>query len=165
MPQPNKQEDTRPWHRQFWPWFLIALPASVVAAGLVTLFIANRHADDLVVDEYYRDGLAINRQLERKQQALELDLSAQIRIDGQSLLVDISGPVSGNSLTLHLSHPMEAARDISLVLHRTGSGLFASPLTQAVAPHWHWVLEPTLDEGWRLDGSLTADNFEHALSN
>ena len=23
-----------PWYRQFWPWFLIALPATVVVAGL-----------------------------------------------------------------------------------------------------------------------------------
>ena len=43
-------EDTQPWYRQFWPWFLISLPASVVVAGLSTLYIANRHADDLVVD-------------------------------------------------------------------------------------------------------------------
>ena len=36
-------EDTVPWYQQFWPWFLILLPASVVVAGLTTLVIANRH--------------------------------------------------------------------------------------------------------------------------
>ncbi len=26
-----------PWYKQFWPWFLIALPASVVVASLITV--------------------------------------------------------------------------------------------------------------------------------
>ena len=55
--------DTLPWYRQFWPWFLIALPACVVIAAIATALIASRHADDLVADSYYKDGLAINRRL------------------------------------------------------------------------------------------------------
>ena len=27
----------RPWYRQFYPWMLIALPASAVIAGLLSL--------------------------------------------------------------------------------------------------------------------------------
>ena len=40
-----------PWYRQFWPWFIIALPASVVIASFVTLWLAITHPDHLVVDE------------------------------------------------------------------------------------------------------------------
>ena len=54
------REDTLPWYRQFWPWFLICLPGSVVVAALTTMYIAHKGADDLVVDEYYKEGLAIN---------------------------------------------------------------------------------------------------------
>lgn len=61
--------DTQPWYRQFWPWFLILLPASVVVASLYTMYLASSGADDLVVDEYYKDGLAINRQLEKSNAA------------------------------------------------------------------------------------------------
>ena len=32
--------DDSPWYRQFWPWFVIALPASAVMASLVTVWIA-----------------------------------------------------------------------------------------------------------------------------
>ena len=53
--------DSQPWYRQFWPWFLIALPATVVVAGLTTWWIAAHKADSLVVDDYYKEGLAINR--------------------------------------------------------------------------------------------------------
>ncbi|MGD9021258.1 MAG: FixH family protein [Lysobacterales bacterium] len=47
---PEKQ-DTKPWYRQFWPWFIIALPAAAVAAGLFTLWLAISNPDSLVISE------------------------------------------------------------------------------------------------------------------
>jgi hypothetical protein len=41
----------QPWYRQFWPWFIIALPASVVIASFFTLWLAISNPDHLVVDE------------------------------------------------------------------------------------------------------------------
>ena len=45
-----------PWYKQFWPWFIIALPASVVVASFFTLWLAISNPDQLVVDddEYQR---------------------------------------------------------------------------------------------------------------
>ena len=40
-----------PWYKQFWPWFIIALPASVVVASFFTLWLAVSNPDPLVVDE------------------------------------------------------------------------------------------------------------------
>ena len=40
-----------PWYRQFWPWFIIALPASVVVASFFTLWLAISNPDQLVVDD------------------------------------------------------------------------------------------------------------------
>jgi hypothetical protein len=45
---PREQRDQRPWYRQFWPWFLIALPMIAVIGGIVTLIIAVRSSDPLV---------------------------------------------------------------------------------------------------------------------
>ncbi|MBN1379913.1 MAG: FixH family protein [Gammaproteobacteria bacterium] len=36
------------WYRQFWPWFLIALPTAAVLAGILTLFIAAKNPDLLI---------------------------------------------------------------------------------------------------------------------
>ncbi len=83
--------DTQPWYRQFWPWFLIALPASVVVAALSTAYIANRDADDLVVQDYYKDGLAINRQLEKEERATQLGISATLRFSDNSVSVTDGG--------------------------------------------------------------------------
>lgn len=44
-----------PWYKQFWPWFIIALPASVVVASFITLWLAISNPDPLVVnDDDYR---------------------------------------------------------------------------------------------------------------
>jgi hypothetical protein len=45
-----------PWYRQFWPWFIIALPASAVVASFITLWLAISNPDGMVVsdDEYQR---------------------------------------------------------------------------------------------------------------
>jgi hypothetical protein len=40
---------TLPWYRHFWPWFLIAMLSSTVAASFVSLYFA-AHTTDVVVE-------------------------------------------------------------------------------------------------------------------
>ncbi len=42
------QEDTKPWYKQFWPWFVFSLPAIAVIAGIATVIIAERHKPVLI---------------------------------------------------------------------------------------------------------------------
>jgi hypothetical protein len=162
MARPLPSEDTEPWYRQFWPWFLILLPASVVVAGLTTLVLANRHADDLVVDEYYKDGLAINRKLEKQHRAEQQGIAARFEFSGSSVAVAVSGPVVAPRLSLLLSHPLESDRDFRVELTRVAPGQYRGNLEQAVAARWHWTLELPASEGWRLDGSITAADLSQA---
>jgi len=57
------QNPARPWYRERWPWILMSCPAIVVVAGLGTAAIAVATADPLVTEDYYRKGLAINREI------------------------------------------------------------------------------------------------------
>ena len=84
-----QREDTLPWYKQFWPWFIIALPAIVVVTGINMLFIANKGADDLVVDEYYKNGLAINRELEKLERAEQLGIDAALTISGSDIVITL----------------------------------------------------------------------------
>jgi hypothetical protein len=146
--------DTQPWYRQFWPWFLILLPATVVVASFVTLYIANRGADDLVVDDYYKDGLAINRQLEKKQRSIDLGISARLRFSDGYVTAWVEGPVEAATLSLLLSHPLEADRDFSVELARISPGIYQALLPAGIAPRWHWTLKYGQSNGWRLDGDI-----------
>lgn len=62
-----------PWYRQFWPWFIIALPASAVIASFISLWLAISHPDQLVVneEEYQRLKSELRAQVpvEKKKQA------------------------------------------------------------------------------------------------
>ncbi len=154
------REDSLPWYRQFWPWFLIFLPGSVVVAALTTVYIAHKGADDLVVDEYYKEGLAINQQLERKQRAQAMGISAVPSFDGLQVQVLVSGASSAPELSLRMSHPLEADRDFTITLIEASPGDYRGRLSQPVAERWHWTLGPPTDgQGWRLDGSVTAANL------
>ncbi len=153
------REDTQPWYRQFWPWFLIALPAFVVVAGINMVFIAHEGADDLVVDEYYKNGLAINRKLEKKQRAEELGISADIALAGSDVVITTRGPVQAEQLTLLLSHPLESNRDFEVALVESTPGEYRGRLQSPVAERWHWTLIYEGEEAWRLDGSITRANL------
>lgn len=54
MKQKNRNPESGhdlPWYKQFWPWFIIALPAAAVLASFFTLWLAISRPDYLVVDE------------------------------------------------------------------------------------------------------------------
>jgi hypothetical protein len=44
MHKTHKNTDSKPWFKQFWPWFLIALPGSVVIASMFTISLAIENA-------------------------------------------------------------------------------------------------------------------------
>ncbi|MFN2329676.1 MAG: FixH family protein [Chromatocurvus sp.] len=142
-----------PWYRQFWPWFLIVLPGTVVVAAIATMIIAVRGSDDLVADEYYKDGLAINRQLERDERARERGYSARLAIDTGSVTVLTEALPAMAELRLRLSHPMEADRDITIDLRRSGAESYTASLPVPVADNWHWLLDAGEDSDWRITGT------------
>ncbi|MDZ7661593.1 FixH family protein [Thiohalophilus sp.] len=146
-----------PWYRQFWPWALIALPGAAVIASIATLIIAMQNPDGLVVDDYYKQGLAINQTLARDRHARFLDLQASGRIgaDGRVQLV-LSGkqPVAADRLRLRLLHPTRANQDQLLwLVAGEAPDRYRGRLETPQAGHWHLLLEP--EQGsWRLIGRL-----------
>lgn len=66
----------QPWWRYGHVWLVIAGPALVVVAGLVTAWIAVRQQDPVLAQDYYRQGLEINKTL-AKQGALAPAMQAR----------------------------------------------------------------------------------------
>lgn len=143
---------TLPWYRQFWPWFLIALPAAVVVAGFFTLYLAIKYSDDLVSDNYYRDGLAINQQLTQDLRATELGLSAKLDFAAGSddaidvLELELNRPRATKALparlTLHLLHPTNAKADHIIQLIAGGRGRYRGQLSQLPTQRYYLRLLP-----------------------
>ncbi|MAZ70896.1 FixH family protein [Porticoccus sp.] len=161
----STDSNTPPWYRQFWPWFLIALPGSVVIASLVTVYIAFSGADSLVVDNYYRDGLAINQVLEQDRRAEALGLSAELRLDATSgelfVTIDTVHPLP-EQLALLLFHPTDSKRDREMLLTEITGGHYRTDLNQPLLSRYYLRVLPEPDRDWRLVGELnfaTADQI------
>ncbi|MCF6264334.1 MAG: FixH family protein [Xanthomonadales bacterium] len=55
----NKQQlDTEPWYKQFWPWFIMALPMAAVIASISTLVIAIKNPDYLVIKKSEQQSIS-----------------------------------------------------------------------------------------------------------
>ena len=150
-------ETPPPWYRQFWPWFLFGLPGIVVVAGLTTWWIAAHNADSVVVDDYYKEGLAINREMDRKRRAEDLGLRATLSYRDGVLDVTLEGEANPSALSMRLSHPLDASRDRKVTLAQLSTGRYRVPVDLDGSVRWHWQLEPLGlpgDRGWRLDGTL-----------
>ena len=74
-----EREDTTPWYRQFWPWFIMALPASAVVAGLYTVWLAMQTGDSLVVHSSDGMNIVTERNLDAEREALRLGLDRRDR--------------------------------------------------------------------------------------
>ena len=52
-----------PWWKFGHVWLVIAGPAIVIVAGFVTLWLAVSRPDPVVAEDYYRQGIEINKTL------------------------------------------------------------------------------------------------------
>ena len=163
----HSEASITPWYRQFWPWFIIAIPASSVVVGITLLTLAIRYADPMVVDNYYKEGLAINQQLDRQQLAAELGVQALVRFDAQRERLSIEaldtaliqGPVQ-----LFLIHPTLAGLDRIQTLQPDSQGRYSLALPESGNSRWHIALESE-SGGWRPEGRIRlADNTQLLLT-
>lgn len=53
----------QPWWKYGHVWMIISGPAVVVVAGFVTLWLAVSQPDPVIAEDYYRQGLEINKTL------------------------------------------------------------------------------------------------------
>ena len=134
----------------------MALPASAVIGGIVTIVIAITNPDGLVKDDYYKAGLGINRVLEREQHAAALGLHADLEwrpaAQQVTLQLDAEKPVKSERLLLNLIHPTRIGLDIRIPLQHQGNNRYSGLLgTSPAAGNWYLIITPE-DESWRLNG-------------
>ena len=130
-----------PWYRHRWPWLLMSGPALVLVAGAITTWIAFASADGLVADDYYRQGMAINKVLAREEAARKLGVSLELEISPQMLRVKLHGQ-SPEALFVHLAHATRAGHDERLRLASGAApGVYEAELPPLPAGRWRLVIE------------------------
>ena len=152
----------QPWYRQFWPWFLIALPATAVIASVYTIFLAVKHEPTMVKENYYQEGLSINERIQQDKRATEMGVQANLLFSEATGKVNafLSGkqPIT-ESLILAISAPGDANLDRVYQLKAASDSLFISPLKEIPEGRFYVSLEPQ-DREWRLQGEITLPRLE-----
>lgn len=156
------KSDLTPWYKQRWPWLLMAGPAIVIVAGIVTAWLAVVSNDGLVTDDYYKQGLAVNQQLHREQQASAFGMRADVMRAGENvrvLLAGNDGMALPESLKLRLAHPTRAGQDQTVEMVSEGQGFYVGKLTADIGGRWLVTIEDPAGQ-WRLLGEWLADSGE-----
>jgi hypothetical protein len=153
-----------PWYRQGWPWFLLLLPASVVIASFVTLYIAINNEDSLVKDDYYKEGLAINRDLARDEFARRHGISGVLRFDSETLAIEVrldSALAPPPGLRLEILHPTDKARDQVIRMYHLAGNVFGGKASDSLDGRYYLLLEPVADDrtAWRVRGTLVTGHL------
>ncbi len=147
-------EMNKPWYRQRWPWLLMLGPSVVIIGGVITAWLAIKSADDLVADDYYQEGLTVNKMLQRDQLAAlrQYQAIATFADDNRHLNLVLSGSGSlPNKLIVELIHPSRAGKDQVVVLQPTRSGFYEGEIVTPQPGQWHVVVEDE-QKNWRLLG-------------
>lgn len=148
-----------PWYREPWPWILMAGPLAAVIGGIITAWIAIEHQDGLVAQDYYKEGLAINRTIDKERAAGRMGLSAQVQfsVDGRRLRVYLGGSdVPGGRLLLRFAHATITGVDQQIDLVRSPGGWFEGELAPHPPGKWQLLIEDP-DAKWRVSGIWTGD--------
>ncbi|MDO3381856.1 FixH family protein [Gilvimarinus algae] len=168
--QAIKQSESSVWYREPWAWFVLTPLIVVVIVSLSFVAVAVKHADDRVVDNYYKEGRMINQSLEQDTRAANWQLSADLHwlADAQVMEVVLHSPMipAPAELSLWLDHPFDEKQDAQLILQPVSDNRYRTD-TVAREHMWYATLVPGTDESarrdspWRLRGEIDFDRAAH----
>lgn len=142
-----------PWYRHRWPWLLMLGPALVIVGGVNLGWLAYSRQDAMVVDDYYKQGKAINQDLRRDRAATAMRLALDARYDpkGETLsgaLTSFGAPL-GKPFRIHLAHATQPDKDRKVDVVPDGEGRFQVALPMLERARWQVVVEGG-QRDWRL---------------
>ncbi len=154
----NTLATSKPWYRERWPWLLAIMPALAVVGGFTTAWLAVTSNDGLVVDDYYKQGKAINQTKERDRLAASLGLEAELVPTGKALQVNLAGHMQTppGVLSLKIMHPTRMGDDHELKLAWNGSA-YIGKLPALSGAHYRVQITPEFGN-WRLAGEYKPGN-------
>lgn len=153
---------TKPWYQHPMVWLVVGIPLWSVVAGTTFIYIALSDANDVVKDNYYKEGLAINMSLEQDAAAKALNLQATVEVkDETRLLVKLDngfGPYIRLSLYHNSDNDFDTHGAMAQVRSDETGAWYQYQLPQAINGRWYIELSGT-DSGeqasqkqldWRL---------------
>lgn len=150
---PKKQ---LPWYKEYYVWMILFFPALAVVGGIITINLAINSNDGLVVDDYYKKGLEINRTFERDQSAINYQLQADIQIDQslEEVVIKLKANPSfvyPDNLSVSFLNSTRAGFDKVVNLVLTEKETYRGNLSKLISGKWYVHIQR---DDWRLIESI-----------
>ena len=144
-----------PVSRWIWPGILIAGPASVVVACIITAFFVVQHPDGLVASDYYKQGKAINAQLAqlRRAEALGLSTMKMLATDKAVLITFPDSPLR-DGIEVVLAHPVDPDLDIRAAVSPNAAGVYEIALQKKPSERRRVIVTDAPVRSWRVESLL-----------
>ncbi len=145
-----------PWYKQFWPWFLMFFPVVTIVGCVLLVLLAVGNGPDMVVDDYYKKGKAINLELDKYNKAKALFLHGNMAIDGDLVTFTFTKGDYDTISAIKLSayHATQEAKDVETTLTKNARGGFSGILPTELTGRYTLFLSP-MDDSWKLKHSIT----------
>ncbi|MGF1741435.1 FixH family protein [Vibrio profundum] len=145
----------KPWYQQFWPWFLIILPLTVVIWTIATVIIFSQHSVSLVTDDYYKKGKSINQDLSKLKVAKQLGIAISMTASGKELTLQLhQGQLAHYpAIKVLFAHRTLPDRDFSQLLTSSANGQYRVKLDNELKGPWFIEVSP-YDKAWKLQGKI-----------
>ncbi|EGR0626453.1 FixH family protein [Vibrio cholerae] len=156
----------KPWYKQFWPWFLIILPLTVVIWTVATVIVFANNSVSLVTEDYYKKGKGINIDLSKINIAKELELHATIQSEGNNVLIAFDkGQLTHHpAIQAMFAHRTLPDRDFSQLVTADAQGIYRVKLDHELQGPWFLELTPH-DAQWLIQGRITFPTSSTPLMN
>ena len=144
-----------PVSRWIWPGILIAGPASVVVACIITAYFVVQHPDGLVASDYYKQGKAINAQLAQLHRAEELGLSSMKMVaTDRAVLITFPDSPLRDRIDVVLAHPVDADLDIRATALPNSTGVYEIAMPRKLTERRRVVVTDAPVRSWRVESLL-----------
>ncbi|MFG0606084.1 FixH family protein [Vibrio mimicus] len=156
----------KPWYKQFWPWFLIILPLTVVIWTVVTVIVFANNSVSLVTEDYYKKGKGINIDLTKINVAKDLGLHAKVHSDGTMVIIEFDKGQLDHfpAIQAMFAHRTLPDRDFSQLVTADAKGIYRVKLESELQGPWFIELTPH-DEQWLVQGRVTFPSSSTELTN
>ena len=145
----------KPWYKQFWPWFLIILPLTVVVGTIVTVVVFANNSVSLVAEDYYKKGKGINIDISKMNVARDLGLNATVSSDDNTVVIAFNKGELPHfpALTATFTHRTLPDRDFTKLLTADAKGNYRLTPEDSIQGPWFVELEPHNKE-WMIQGRV-----------
>lgn len=148
------------WYKQFWPWFIISVPVSSMLVAVVQIYAALHSSSDLVKDDYYKEGLAINQVITQREAAKDMGIMAYLRLDNLTgELILTTQNATAPELSALFAHAAVSKKDFNVQFTQVGENEYRAQLEKPLSGIWNVYLESP--NGWQLNGRINSDIHDH----